>query len=140
VIINLSPYWILRVLDVSPTTWGVLAAIWGTGAVLTSYFLSTRGDFGSKGKLFLGASLTFSMLFVAWGLVRDPAVFALVQFFMAVCISTQFVTGGAIIQNLVVGAVAEAVGATTAVPILGLVLVAVIAYAAFALRDLREVD
>jgi MFS family permease len=165
VIINLSPYWILRVLDVSPTTWGVLAAIWGTGAVLTSYFLSARGNFGSKGMLFLGACFTFSLLFVVWGLVRDPAVFALTQFFMAICVSTQFVTGGAIIQNLVpdhirgrilslfglnqaialttgivVGAIAEAAGATTAVPIMGVVLVAVIGFAAFALRELRAVD
>jgi MFS family permease len=165
VLINLSPYWILRVLDVSPTTWGVLAAIWGIGAVLTSYSLSARGNFGSKGLLFLGASMTFSVLFVAWGLVRDPVVFAVVQFFMAVCISTQFVTGGAIIQNLVpdhlrgrilslyglnqaialamgivVGAFAEAVGATTAVPILAAVLVGLIGYAALTLRDLRDVD
>jgi MFS family permease len=165
VLINLSPYWILRVLDVTPTTWGVLAAIWGTGSVITSYTLSARGNFGSKGKLFLSASLGFSMLFVVWGLVRDPAVFALTQFFMAVCISTQFVTGGAIIQNrvpdhlrgrvlslyglnqaialstgIVVGAIAQAVGATTAVPILGVILVAAIGYAALTLRDLREVD
>jgi MFS family permease len=165
VLINLSPYWILRVLDVSPTTWGFLAAIWGSGAVLASFFLSTRGSFGSKGKLFLGACLTFSLLFVVWGLVRSPVVFAITQFFMAVCVSTQFVTGGAIIQTvvddhlrgrilslfglnqaialttgIVVGGIAEAAGATTAVPIMACVLVVVVAYGAFSLRDLREVD
>jgi MFS family permease len=165
VLINLSPYWILRVLDVSPTTWGLLAAIWGMGAVSASFFLSTRGSFGSKGRLFLGACLTFSVLFVVWSFVRSPVVFAVVQFFMAICVSTQFVTGGAIIQTvvddrlrgrvlslfglnqaialttgIVVGAVAEAAGATTAVPIMGCVLVVVVAYAAFTLRDLREVD
>jgi MFS family permease len=165
VLINLSPYWILRVLDVSPTTWGVLASIWGSGAVLASYFLSTRGSFGSKGKLFLGACFTFSVLFVIWSLVRDPVVFAVVQFFMAVCVSTQFVTGGTIIQNVVhdhirgrvlslfglnqaialttgiiVGAIAEVVGATTSVPIMGVVLVVVVGYAVVTLRDLREID
>jgi MFS family permease len=165
VLINLSPYWILRVLDVTPTTWGLLAAIWGAGAVTTSYILSARGNFGSKGKLFLASSFTFSLLFLVWGVVRDPVVFAVTQFFMAVCISSQFVTGGAIIQALapdhlrgrilslfslnqaialstgiLVGAFAEAVGATTAVPILGIVLIVAISYAAFTLRDLRAVD
>jgi hypothetical protein len=150
---------------VSPTTWGLLAAIWGMGAVLASSFLSTRGSFGSKGRLFLGACLAFSVLFVVWSFVRTPVVFAVVQFFMAICVSTQFVTGGAIIQTVVddrlrgrvlslfglnqaialttgiaVGAVAEAAGATTAVPIMGCVLVVVVAYAAFTLGDLREVD
>ncbi len=165
VIINLSPYWVLRVLDVSPTTWGLLAAIWGVGAVLTSYTLSGMGGFGNKGKIFLGSALVFSALFIAWGLVRSPVWFSVTQFFMAMCMSANFVSAGAIIQTLVpdeirgrvlslfglnqaialttgivVGGVAELAGATTVVPLIAMGLVAALACSALALPRLRNVD
>jgi MFS family permease len=164
VIINLSPYWILRVLDVSPTTWGLLAAVWGIGAVMTSYFLSTRGDFRHKGTLFVGSALVFSALFVIWSLVRSPFWFGFTQFFMAICMSSNFVSGGAIIQNavpdevrgrvlslfglnqaialtagIIAGSVAEAGGAETVVPLLAGVQLCGIGFAALALPRLREV-
>ena len=165
VIINLSPYWILRVLDASPTTWGLLAAIWGTGAVITSYTLSGMGSFGNKGKMFLGSALVFSALFVVWGLTRSPVWFSVTQFFMAVCMSANFVSAGAIIQTLVpdeirgrvlslfglnqaialttgivVGSLAELAGATTVVPVIAVGLVGVLACCAVALPRLRNVD
>jgi len=164
VIINLSPYWILRVLDVSPTTWGLLAAIWGTGAVMTSYFLSSRGSFRNKGRMFLGSALAFSVLFVLWGLTRSPLWFSVVQFFMAACIAANFISATAMIQELTpdgvrgrvlslfglnqaiamifgvaVGAIAEAAGATVAVPIMGVVLVAAVVTLAAASPGLRHV-
>jgi MFS family permease len=165
VIINLSPFWILRVLEASPTTWGILATVWGVGAVSTSYFLSSLGSFRQKGKLFLGAALGFSALFVLWGIVHSPVWFSVTQFFMAVCLSTLFVSGTAIVQTIApnevrgrvmslfglsqaiamasgiaVGAIAEVAGATNAVPVMGLVLLAAICCAYLALPRLRTVD
>ncbi|MDO8614258.1 MAG: MFS transporter [Dehalococcoidia bacterium] len=165
VIINLSPFWILRVLDVGPATWGLLAAVWGVGSVLTSYTLSGRGDFRHKGRMFLVSSLLFSGLFVLWGLVRSPVWFGTIQFFMAICMTTNFVTASAIIQNLVpdevrgrvvslfglnqaialttgiaIGAVAEVGGATTVVPLLGVTQIALLSgLAVFTLPRLRHV-
>ena len=165
VIINLSPYWILRVLDVSPTTWGLLAAIWGAGAVTTSYTLSGMGRFGHKGRIFLGSALIFSGLFIVWGLTRSPVWFGLTQFFMAMCMSANFVSAGAMIQTLVpdelrgrvlslfglnqalalttgivVGGVAELAGATTVVPLIAVGLVGALACSAVTLPRLRNVN
>jgi len=134
---------------------------WGTGAVTTSYFLSSRGSFGNKGRIFLGSALAFSVLFVLWGLTRSPLWFSVVQFFMAACIAANFITGTAMIQALtpdavrgrvlslfglnqaiamtfgvVVGAIAEA---AVAVPIMGGVLVAAVAVMAAASPGLRHV-
>jgi MFS family permease len=164
IVINLSPFWVLRVLDVSPTTWGVLGATWGIGAVTASYFWSARGSFGRKGAIFLTSSVLFCLLFIGWSLVRSPVWFGAVQYFMAIAMSTNFIAGTAIVQNLapeairgrllslfglnqaialgtgiVVGAIAEAAGATTAVPIMGAVLLAAVMLYAFSLPRLRVV-
>jgi MFS family permease len=132
---------------------------------MTSYFLSSRGSFGNKGRMFLGSALAFSVLFVLWGLTRSPLWFSVVQFFMAACIAANFISGTAMIQALTpdnvrgrvlslfglnqaiamifgvaVGAIAEAAGATVAVPIMGGVLVAVVATLAAASPGLRHVQ
>jgi len=47
-IANLTPYWMLRVLKVSPTTWGLLASMWGLGSLVTAYSLSALRGAGHR--------------------------------------------------------------------------------------------
>jgi predicted MFS family arabinose efflux permease len=162
-IMTLSPYWMFRVMGISATTWGVVAAMWGGGSVATAYFLSGFSRWGQRRSVFLGSALLFSGMVIAWGVTRSLVGLGVVEFFMGVSFSALLVSGAAIIQILVpdelrgrvmslfslnqalslangitVGAIAQAVGVTTAWPLIGIGLTAAMACSIVALPVLRR--
>ena len=163
-IANLTPYWMLRVLEVSPTTWGLTATMWGIGSLATAYTLSALRDAGRSGRLFLGSALLFALMLLVWGLTRSVLVVCAVQLVMGGSASAFTISGAAIIQSLApdelrgrlmslfglnqalsmingitVGGFAQAVGATTAWPLIGIVLTSLVVCGIIALPRLRQV-
>ncbi len=165
IIANLSPFWLLRVLNQSSTTWGFTAAAWGVGGVITAYFLSSRGQFRRRGLMFLLGVFALAALFIPWSFVRNVYLFSALQFVMAGCLSIALISGVAMVQTLTpedirgrvmslfglnvslqtanaitVGGMAEALGVKTAVYIIAFGMTAAAALGAISFRHLREID
>ena len=164
VIYHLSPYWIPRILHADPFTWGVLATFWGLGTIASAYGLSFARDFRYKGWIFLLGMTGGSGLLIAWGLTRSLVWFSVTQFFMAALFNAAIIAAAAIIQNtapnevrgrlmsllslnpafmmmngIVIGGIAQGIGATTAVVLIGIALTVAMAGALVALPRLRGV-
>ena len=161
---NLTPNWMFRVMDVSPTTWGLLATMWGVGSLVTAYgFSAYLRQSGLSGRVFLGASLLFSVFLIVWGLNRSVLGLGVVEFAMGSSYAIVLIVGAAIIQTQVpdeirgrvmslfnlnqaismvngitVGAFAQEVGITTAWPLLGIILTVAVIVLAVALPRLRQ--
>ncbi len=161
---NLTPNWMFRVMDVSPTTWGLLATTWGVGSLVAAYgFSAYLRQSGLSGRLFLGAALVFSVMLIVWGLNRSVPGLGVVEFIMGGSYSVVLITGAAIIQTQVpdeirgrvmslfnlnqavsmvngitVGGFAQGVGITTAWPLLGIALTVAVIAGAIALPRLRQ--
>ncbi len=69
----LVPAWVRDVLDLDATGWGVMAVFWGIGAVLASVALLSRGEYGQRGPLFLGATLVFGLAILGFSLSGEIA-------------------------------------------------------------------
>ncbi len=161
---NLTPNWMFSVMDVSPTTWGLLATMWGVGSLVAAYgILAYLRQSRLSGRVFLGASLFFSVMLIVWGLNRSVLGLGVVQFTMGGSYSVVLIIGAAIIQTQVpdeirgrvmsvfnlgqalsmingitVGGFAQGVGITTAWPLLGIVLTVAVIAGAIALPRLRQ--
>ncbi|MEE8369982.1 MAG: MFS transporter, partial [Dehalococcoidia bacterium] len=161
---NLTPNWMFQVMDVSPTTWGLLATMWGVGSLVAAYgFSAYLRQSGLSGRLFLGAALVFSVMLIVWGLNRSVPGLGVVEFTMGGSYSVVLITGAAIIQTQVpdeirgrvmslfnlnqalsmvsgiaVGGFAQGVGITTAWPLLGIALTVAVIAGAIALPRLRQ--
>lgn len=164
VIYNLSPYWIPRILHADPFTWGVLATSWGLGTIASAYGLSFARDFRYKGWIFLLGMTEASALLIAWGVTRSLVWFSVSQFFLAALFNSAMIAAAAIVQNIapnevrgrlmsllslnpafmmmngiVIGAIAQGIGAETAVVLIGIALTAAMGGALVALPRLRGV-
>ncbi|MBI2912365.1 MAG: MFS transporter [Chloroflexi bacterium] len=163
-IYNLSPYWVPRVLHGSPFQWGVVGAFWGLGYIVSGYGLSFARDFRYKGWIFLLGMFGSSLLLIAWGATRSLVWFSVVQFFMAATFNAAMIAAAAVIQNVApnevrgrlmsllslnpafmmmngifIGAIAQGIGATTAVLVIGVALAGATGTAVVALPRLRQV-
>jgi MFS family permease len=164
VVYNLSPYWLPEVLHASPFTWGLVASVWGLGAISVAYGLSLPRDFRHKGLIFLGGSLAGSALLIAWAATRSIVTFGVIQLFMGALLNATIIAGATIIQTRVpneargrlmalfwlnpacmmmsgvlIGALAEGLGATPAALATGIGMTAAMSAAWVALPGLRRV-
>jgi len=161
--VTLAPYWMLRVLKLSSTTWGLMGTMTGVGMTIAAYSLSGRRGSAYSGRLFFISALAVGATIVAYGLNRSAITQGVVQVFLGASGAAVGISGATMIQTLVpnavlgrvmslfslnqalpmangitVGAFAQAVGITTAIPVIGVGLAVVVIGGAIALPSLRR--
>ncbi len=161
-VLNLTPSWMLGVMGLSSTTWGLMGTLWGVGTVVTAYVLSGSRGATSGGQFFIGSALLFAAMMAFWGLNRSVIILVILEIVAGAASGAMTISGATIIQSMVpdnlrgrvmslfglsqalssigglfVGAFAEMVGLTTGWTLIGIALLAVVALAAAALPRLR---
>lgn len=63
--------WVRDILFLGASGWGLMMVFWGVGAVSVSSILVSRGEYGHRGLLFLGCTLTFGLAILGFSLSRD---------------------------------------------------------------------
>ncbi len=145
---GLGPTWVTTIVGASFSEFGLIASVWGVGALLASLVLTRYGRIESMGIVFAGSALLFAVGFLIFGL--DNTVLFAVVGNAAVgsgLIATQ-ITGVALIARIApselrgrvtslllldralaqllalpIAAIAQGIGLTTIFPILGAVCV-----------------
>ena len=156
---GLGPTWVTTIVGASFSEFGLIASVWGLGALVASLVLTRYGRIQSMGVVFAGSALLFATGFLIFGL-DDTVVFAVVgnAAVGSGLIATQ-ITGVALIARIAppelrgrvtslllldralaqllalpIAAIAQGVGLTTLFPILGAVCVGTVVVLLLAAR------
>jgi MFS family permease len=97
--------WASEVLHLEPGGYGLLASMWGTGTLVTAYWLASTGALSHKGRIFTLSSIGFGVTFAAFGLARWLPLVGVVYFLNGVAMAGANVTSVAIVQSVVSDAV-----------------------------------
>lgn len=93
--------WASEVLHVTPGRYGLIASMWGTGALTMSYWLASTGALKHKGRIFAITSAGFGLTFTAFGLARWLPLVGLTYLANGMMMAGSNVTSAAILQSTV---------------------------------------
>jgi MFS family permease len=93
--------WASDVLHVTPGRYGLVASMWGTGALTMSYWLASTGALKHKGRIFAVTSVGFGLTFTAFGLARWLPLVGLSYLANGMMMAGSNVTSAAILQSTV---------------------------------------
>jgi MFS family permease len=97
--------WASGVLDLAPGRYGLIASLWGTGALVMSYWLAATGALAHKGRIFAISSIGFGLTFTAFGLARWLPLVGVTYLANGVMMAGANVSSAAIVQSRVADAV-----------------------------------
>jgi predicted MFS family arabinose efflux permease len=97
--------WANDVLHLAPGRYGLLASVWGMGALVMSYWLSATGALAHKGRIFALSTVTFGLSFSVFGLARWLPLVGLAYLVNGAMMAGANVTSAAIVQSVVPNAV-----------------------------------
>lgn len=98
---SLAPVWMTKVLGLSKTQFGFMAAGWGIGAVTSSLFFTWRHRLAGRGMAFCGCVLLFAVAAVIFGHSRFVPLTALMFFLLGFSQAGTLLTSATIIQQIV---------------------------------------
>lgn len=93
--------WAGDILGMTPGEYGLLAATWGVGTLLASYFISWRGEIRRHGQLFVVGSFLFGLSFLVFALARSIPLAAFAFVINGAAWTTASISGTAIVQRIV---------------------------------------
>jgi MFS family permease len=102
---GLIAQWASGVLHLEPGRYGLIASMWGTGALVMSYWLAATGALAHKGRIFALSAIGFGLSFTAFGLARWLPLVGLAYLANGVMMAGATVTSAAIVQSRVSNAV-----------------------------------
>jgi hypothetical protein len=97
--------WASEVLQVTPGRYGLIASLWGTGALAMSYWLAATGALAHQGRIFAISAIGFGLTFTAFGFARALPLVGLAYLANGVMMAGANVTSAAIVQSTVPNAV-----------------------------------
>jgi predicted MFS family arabinose efflux permease len=93
--------WVRGVLGLDARGWGLMALCWGAGSLVSTLYLTWRGDFRRKGALFLGAAFLFGVSILGFSLSRSIPLAFLFNGLAGLCFMLYQTTGLAIVAAAV---------------------------------------
>lgn len=98
---GLIAQWASNVLHLEPGRYGLIASLWGIGALVMSYWLAATGALAHKSRIFAISAIGFGLTFTAFGLARWLPLVGLAYLANGVMMAGATVTAAAIVQSRV---------------------------------------
>ncbi len=141
---NLGVVWMTSVMDVSRSGFAVMALCWGGGALLGSIFFTRRHDLAGTGRTLCASTLLFAVCAIAFGHSRIIPLTGVINLGLGISIAGAAVSASSIVQHATsdemrgrvmglfpltnglamvntapIGAIAQVVGLSVVMPVLG---------------------
>lgn len=97
--------WASDVLHLQPGRYGLIASMWGGGALVGSYWLAATGALARKERIFAISAVGFGLSFTAFGLARSLPLAGLAYMVNGIAMAGANVSSAAIVQSAVPNAV-----------------------------------
>lgn len=98
---TLGAWWMDEVLGVDPAGWSVLTVFWSIGMVAASLRLMAMGDYRSKGRKYVFATITYATAVLVYALSRSVLLTGVALLIAGFAFQNQQTIGTAILQTVV---------------------------------------